>query len=136
MIFFNFWGFSKNFKNLQMFVIKIRVFTRKNWKCPQYSNKNLIWGLQTCKGQQKKKLIIPTRRTTRLTSSWPSGGRQKVLGISCHWFWWSRFWLAYGLYQHNMILHPSHLDYLVPILDLRKTFPGYFCLRCRFYPRV
>ena len=46
----------------------------------QQSNKTLY---EVCKqGQLKKKLIIPRRTTTRattrrLTSSWPSGGRQK-----------------------------------------------------------
>ena len=49
-------------------------------KSPQYSNKTLY---EVCKqGQRKKKLIIPTRRrtrtrTTRLTTSWPSGGRRQ-----------------------------------------------------------
>ena len=43
----------------------------------RYSNKTMY---EVCKqGQWKKKLIIPRRRTrrTRLTTSWPSGGRQK-----------------------------------------------------------
>ena len=41
---------------------------------------------------------------------------------------------AYGLYQHNMILHPSHLDYPVPILDLEKAFFRLFLSKVSILP--
>ena len=71
---FEFWIFL-NFKIRE----KILEFITKKSKCISFL------GLQMAKSQiWKKKLIIPrtTRRTRRrLTSSWPSGGRQKVCNV-------------------------------------------------------